>query len=142
MSLYGTPPVLDLLSGDTRVSLSLMEPPANVMKRVSRESGSTDLSVSTIDWDVRRVRVQLDVIEGWFGSGVPTQSCPIFYPIQEPLDLINVVFCHARVADQIVDVFGECLALALKLMKLDGGNELESLAERRGAGAVERYRLG
>lgn len=51
MSLYGTPPVLDLLSGDTRVSLSLMEPPANVMKRVSRESGSTDLSVSTIDWD-------------------------------------------------------------------------------------------
>lgn len=91
---------------------------------------------------IRRVRVQLDVIEGWFGSGVPTQSCPIFYPIQEPLDLINVVFCHARVADQIVDVLGECLALALKLMKLDGGNELESLAERRGAGAVERYRLG
>lgn len=42
--------------------------------------------------------------------------------------------------DNIVDVFGERLALALELLKLDRGDELESLAERGGTGAVKRCR--
>ena len=42
--------------------------------------------------------------------------------------------------DNIVNMFRECLALALELPKLDGGNELESLAERGGTGAVEKHR--
>ena len=76
------------------------------------------------------------------GIAAPTQPCPGFCALQEPLGLINVVFCHARMVDHIIDMFRERLALALELPELDGGDELEGLAERRGAGAVERRRWG
>ena len=86
---------------------------------------------------IRWAHVHLDVIEGYVGRGASTQSFPGFHAIQELLDLINVVFCRARMVDHVVDVLSKCLALALELLELDGGDELESLAERGGTSAVE-----
>lgn len=38
--------------------------------------------------------------------------------------------------DNVVDMFRERLALVLEFLELDGGDELEGLAERGGAGAT------
>jgi len=84
--------------------------------------------------------IQLDVVKGYIGRGESTQPFPGVHTIQELLDPINVTFCHARTVYNIVDMSRERLALALELLELDGGDELESLAERGGAGAAERYR--
>lgn len=85
--------------------------------------------------------VQLDIFEGDIGRGEPTQPRPGVHTIQELLDSVNVVFCHGGTVDNIADVLRERLALALELLKLDGGDKLECLAEGRGAGAVEKHRL-
>ena len=83
---------------------------------------------------------QLDVFKGYVGRGESTQPRPGVHTIQELLDLLNVVFGHGRAVNDIVDMSGERLALVPEFLKLDGGDELESLAERGGAGAVERHR--
>jgi len=80
----------------------------------------------------------LDVVQGYVGRGEHTQPLPGFHSVQEFLDSIDVIFCHARTIDNIVGMVRECLALVLELLKLDGGNELESLAERGGASAAKR----
>jgi len=89
---------------------------------------------------IRLAHLQLDVIEGYISRGEPTQPCPGVDTVQELLDLIDIIFCHARMVDNFVDMLRECLALTLELLELDGGDELESLAERGGAGAAERQR--
>ena len=78
----------------------------------------------------------MDVVEGYVGRGEPTQPFPGVHTIQELLYLIDVVFCHARMVDDIVGVFRKRVALTLELLKLDGGDELEGLAESGGAGAA------
>jgi hypothetical protein len=82
----------------------------------------------------------LDVVERYIGRGDPAQPRPGVYAIQELLNLIGVIFCHARTVDNIVDVFRERLALALEFLKLDGGDKLEGLTECGGSGTVERHR--
>lgn len=80
----------------------------------------------------------MDVVEGNIFRGELTQSFPGLHTIQELLDPIDIAFCRDRTVYNIVDMFRERLALALELLELDGGDELEGLAERRGTGAVER----
>lgn len=82
----------------------------------------------------------MDVVEGYVGRGEHTQPLPGFHAVQEFLDSIDVVFCHARTIDNIVGMVRKCLALVLEFLKLDGGNELESLAECGGASAARRER--
>lgn len=88
---------------------------------------------------IRWAHVQLDVFEGYISRGETAQPRPGVHTIQELLDSVNVVFCHGGTIDNIVDVLRERLALTLELLKLDGGDELKSLAERRGAGAMEKH---
>ena len=89
---------------------------------------------------IRWAHVQLDVFERYVGRGEPTQPRPGIHAIQELLNPVNIIFCHRGTVDNIVDVSSERLALALEFLKLDGGDELESLAERGGACAVEKHR--
>jgi hypothetical protein len=84
--------------------------------------------------------IQLDVVEWQIRRGESAQPFPGLDIIQELLDLIDVVFCHARTVDNIVDMFGKRLALTLELPELDRGDELQGLTERGGTGAAKRYR--
>lgn len=80
----------------------------------------------------------MDVVEGQIGRGEHSQPSPRLHTVQELLDPLNVILSHTRAIDNIIGMVRERLALVLELLKLDGGDELESLAECGGAGAAKR----
>ena len=123
------PPVSDLLGGDAGVGFGLMEPPGK--KRVSSGFGLSRMIL-------RRAHIQLDVVKRQIGGGEHSQPFPCVYAIQEHLDPLDVIFGHTRTINDTVDMIGERLALVLELLELDGGDELESLAECGGPGAARR----
>lgn len=118
-------PLLDLLSGDARIGLSLVNP-TGMESQPSRESM------------VKREHVQLDVVGGEISCCGAAQPFPSFHAIQQLLDLVDLVFCHACTVCDVVDMFRKRLALVLELLKLNGGDELQGLAERGGTSATKR----
>lgn len=80
----------------------------------------------------------MDVVKGQIGCGEHSQPFPCVHTIQELLDPLDVILSHTRTIHDAVGMAGERLALVLELLELDGGDELESLAECGRAGAARR----